>query len=251
MAKLIGTRKESSLHRDLKFTYAGQGGQTEIEVAGFVADGINAAGEFIEVQTGHFASIEKKIQKLSLLGKIRLIYPVLVTKYIEVFTARGKLQSRRKSPKRGSAWDIFDALIHAPELPLVRGLTIELVLVDAAEQRVQDGKGSWRRKGVSIRDRTLLAVHERITLHKPADFLRFVPFTKKEQFTSARLGEKAGIRVDMARKALYVLNKMGAVKRTGKQGNALVYQGTPKFITQRRKGAKDAKDFVPSLQKAR
>jgi hypothetical protein len=224
MAQSIGTRKESSLHRDLKFSYAGQDGQTEIEVAGFVADGINATGEYIEVQTGNFGSIIKKIQKLSLLGKVRVIYPVLVTKYIEVFTVRGKLRSRRRSPKRGSSWDIFDALVHAPELPLVRGLTIEIALVDAAEQRVQDGKGSWRRKGVSIKDRTLLAVHERIVLSKPADYLRFIPYAQKEQFTSADLGEKAGIRVDMARKALYVLNKMGVVKRIGKQGNTLVYQ---------------------------
>jgi hypothetical protein len=224
MAQSIGTRSESSLHRELKLSYTGQGGQTEIKVAGFVADGINASGEYIEIQTGHFASIKKKIQKLSLLGKVRLIYPVLVVKYIEVFNARGKLQSRRKSPKRGSSWDIFDALIHAPELPLVCGLTIELALVDAAEQRVQDGKGSWRRKGVSIKNRTLLAVHERILLCKPADYLRFVPFAKKDQFTSADLGEKAGIRIDMARKVLYVLNKIGVVKRIGKMGNALVYQ---------------------------
>jgi hypothetical protein len=251
MAQSIGTRSETSLHRDLKISYAGQGGRTEIEVAGFVADGINAAGEYIEVQTGNFGSIKKKLQKLSLWGKVRLIYPVIVARYIEVFTEKGKLQSRRKSPKRGSSWDIFDALIHAPELPLIDNLTIELALVDAAEQRVSDGKGSWRRKGVSIKDRTLLAVHERIALHKPADYLRFVPFAQKDRFTSADLGEKAGIRIDMARKALYVLNKIDAVKRIGKQGNALVYQVTPKFITQRRKGAKDAKDFVPSLQKAR
>jgi hypothetical protein len=224
MAQSIGTRSESSLHRELKFSYAGQGGRTEIEVAGFVTDGINAEGEYIEVQTRNFGSIKKKIQELSLLGKVRIIYPILVTKYIEVFNTKGKLQSRRKSPKRGSPWDIFDALIHAPEMPLVSGLTIELALVEAAQQRVQDGKGSWRRKGVSIKNHTLLAVHERIALQKPADYLRFVPFSSREQFTSAELGEKAGIRVEMARKALYVLNKIGMVKRIGKRGNALVYK---------------------------
>ncbi|MDR0495165.1 MAG: hypothetical protein LBG95_06025 [Treponema sp.] len=224
MAQSIGTRSESSLHRDLKLSYAGKAGRTEIEVAGFIADGINAEGEYIEVQIRNFGSIKKKIQELSQLGKVRVIYPVLVTKYIEVFNTKGKLQYRRKSPRRGSAWDIFDALVHAPELPLVSGLAIELVLVEASEQRVRDGKGSWRRKGVSIKDHALLAVYERIALQKPADYLRFVPFTLKEQFTSADLGEKAGIRVDMARKALYVLTKIGVVNRIGKKGNALVYK---------------------------
>jgi hypothetical protein len=56
MAQSIGTRAESSLHRDLKFSYAGRGGRTEIEVAGYVADGINAEDEYIEVQTGNLAT---------------------------------------------------------------------------------------------------------------------------------------------------------------------------------------------------
>jgi hypothetical protein len=119
---------------------------------------------------------------------------------------------------------LFNALVYAPELPLVRGLTIELVLVDAAEQRVRDGKGSWRRKGISIGDRTLLAVHERIRLKKPSDYLRFVPFGAKEQFTSVHLGEKAGIRRELAQKTLYTLARLGVVDKIAKQRNALVYQ---------------------------
>ena len=224
MPQLIGTRSESSLHRDLKFTYAGLGGQTEVEVAGYVADGVNAAGEYIEVQTGNFGALKKKAHELARLGKVRVIYPVIITKYIEVFNIQGKRQYRRKSPKRGNLWNIFDALIHAPELPLIRGLSIELVVVDASEHRVQDGKGARRRRGVSIKDRTLLTVYERVLLKKPSDYFRFVPFTPAELFTSAQLGERAGIGTDRARKTLYVLSKMGLVHRTGKQGNALVYR---------------------------
>ena len=226
----IGTRRETSLHRDLKFSYAGQGGQTETEVAGFVADGISATGEFIEVQTGSFGPLRKKAKKLAARGKVRIVYPVIITKYIEVFDIAGNRKYRRKSNKRGSPWDIFDALIYAPDLPLVRGIVIELALVDVTERRIQDGNGSWRRRGVSIQDRQLMALHERICLKKPADYVRFVPFSEDENFTSAILGEKAGIGVDMARKALYVLSKLGVVRKVGKQGNTLVYQAvlTPK-----------------------
>ena len=218
---MIGTSNESSLHRDLKFRYAGLDGQTETAVAGFVADGVNAEGEYFEVQTGSFAPLKKKA--LALNGRLRVIHPVIITKYIEVYSKRGKLQSRRKSPRKGTAWDLFYVLVHAPELPQTPGLVIELALVDAAEQRVQDGKGSWRRGGVSIRDRQILALRDRITLEKPSDYLRFIPYKKNEKFTSALLAEKAGIRVDLARKTLYVLAKMGIVKKTGKKGNSLVY----------------------------
>jgi len=217
----IGTHNETSLHRDLKFRYAGQDGETEASVAGFVADGINAEGEYIEVQTGSFGPLLKKA--LALRHRLRVIYPVIITKYIEVFNKRGRLQYRRKSPRRGQPWDLFNVLVYAPDLPLIPGLVIELALVDAAEKRVQDGKGSWRRHGVSIRDRQMLTLHDSITLEKPSDYIRFVPFKKDEQFTSALLAQKAGIPVDLARKALYVLVRLGIVEKTGKKGNSLVY----------------------------
>jgi len=217
----IGTKHESSLHRELKFQYAGQDGQTEAEVAGFVADGINAEGEYIEVQTGSFGPLKKKAAALR---RLRIIHPVIIVKYIEVYNKKGRLQYRRKSPRKGTPWDLFNVLVYAPDLPLIPGLVIELALVDAAEQRVQDGKGSWRRRGVSIRDRRILAVHDRITLKKTSDYTRFVPFRKNEEFTSTLLAKKAGISVDLARKTLYVLKKLKILKNTGKQGNSLVYK---------------------------
>jgi len=223
MPRSIGTRNETSLHRDLKFSYAGHNGRTEAEVAGFVADGISAEGEYIEVQTTNFASLREKIQHFTARGKLRIIYPVIITKYLEVFNAKGKRQYRRKSNRRGSPWDIFNVLIYTPDLPLLPRVSLELALVDACEQRVQDGKGSWRRKGLSIRDRQLVAVHEQICLEKPSDYRRFVPFQKNEVFTVANLGEKAGISPALARKTLYVLNKLGMVKRIGKDRNAFIY----------------------------
>jgi hypothetical protein len=227
VTKSIGTKHETSLHRDLKFRYAGQDGQTEAEVGAYVADGINAEGEYIEVQTGSFGPLKKKARELTLLGKVCIVYPVIITKYIEVFEKNGKRKYRRKSPRRGNAWDVFDALVYAPDLPLIPGLSIELALVDAEEHRINDGKGSWRRKGVSIKDRKLLAIHQRIRLEKPSDYLRFVPFGAKKRFTSAELGEKTGIPIDLARKTLYVLSRLGIVKKMGKRRNTLVYSLHP------------------------
>jgi ribosomal protein S25 len=220
----IGTRNETSLHRDLKLSYVGQGGFTEAKVAGFVADGISAKGEYIEVQTTNFAPLKKKIQKLPTGGRLRIVYPAIITKYLEVYDVNGKRLYRRKSNRRGSPWDIFNELIYAPDLSLVPRVVIEIVLVDASEQRVRDGKGSWRRKGLSIRNRKLITVHERICLKKLSDYRRFIPFNKNEKFTSADLAEKAGISRALARKTLYVLVKLGIVTRVGKQRNAFIYR---------------------------
>ena len=131
--------------------------------------------------------------------------------------------SAAKSPRSGTVWDLFRSLIYAPELPLVSGLSVELVLVDITEKRVADGRGSWRRKGASIRDRELLAWHEAIPLEKPRDYRRFAPFKRGEEFTVRDLAERAHIDTVSASKTLYVLYKMKLLKRKGKRGNSFVY----------------------------
>ena len=219
----IGKTSESSLHRFLKFRYAA-GGATEEEVGGFIADGINQNGEIIEVQTGSFGPLKKKAAHFASLGRVIIIHPVIIAKMIEVYDTKGKKLYSRKSPRKGSEWDLFDNLLYAPELPLIPGLGIELALVDVCEKRIKDGKGSWRRKGISIQDKELTAWHGCLSLECPADYLRFVPFKKGEEFTAAQLTEKAGIDAGLSRKVLYVLNKINVIHRTGKKGRAWLYQ---------------------------
>jgi len=218
---------ESSLHRKLKYQYAGKGGKTEVSAGEYVADGKRKDGEYIEVQTGNFGPLKDKVKELAASGSVRIIHPVAVKKIIEVYkpgSPLGALLYRRKSPLKGSPWDIFDALLSAPLLPLIPGLSIEVVLVDILEKRIKDGKGSWRRKGISLYDKELAACHESVLLKNPADYLRFISFKRREEFTGSLLAEREGISAVTARKALYVLTKMGVVKRKGKQGRAWVYE---------------------------
>jgi len=221
--KIITSYNESSLHHTLKFQYAGPGGKIEVEEGGFVADAMRRDGEYIEVQTGSFAPLKKKVKEFASHGKVRIIHPVAAIKKIEVFADDGAFLYRRKSPKKGSFWNLFDALLYAPELPLTEGVTIEIVLAAITEIRVRDGKGAWRRKGVSIKDKELAAWQESILLEKPADYLRFIPFKKREEFTSTLLSQREDIDIWTAQKALYVLTKMKVVKRKGKKGNSWIY----------------------------
>ncbi|MDR3166993.1 MAG: hypothetical protein LBT93_03530 [Treponema sp.] len=219
----IGTERESSLHRALKVRYAGPEGKTEVAAAGYVCDGINDQGEFFEVQTGSFGPLKQKVRELAGIGRIRIIHPIIIGKYIETFDPGGTLQSRRKSPRRGTEWDLFKALLYAPFLPLVTGLTIELALVDIAERRIRDGRGSWRRKGARITDKILETYHYSVPLITLGDYYRFLPFEGGEQFTVRELGNRARIRTDIAQKTLYVLTKLNLVERIDKRGNAWVY----------------------------
>jgi hypothetical protein len=221
---LIGTRKESSLHNALKFRYTGTGGETEKSMGDYVCDGVTEDGEIIEVQTGSFGPLKDKIRELAAFGPVRIIHPVIINKYIETLNMKGEVIRKRKSPRKGSEWDLFKNLLYAPELAAIPGLCIELALIDVLEQRKEDGKGSWRRKGASISGRELAGWHSSVSLNSKKDYYRFLPFTSKEEFTTRDLAAKARISINLAGKALYVLGKIGLVERIGKKGNSFVYK---------------------------
>ena len=218
----IGTKNESSLHRSLKFYYA-EPGKTETTMAGYVCDAIGADGELIEIQTGNFSGLKKKIPVLAKSGKVRLIYPVIAVKTIELRDTGGNLISRRKSPKKGTVWNIFDELVYAPEILKLKNLTIEIIYVDAIECRRKDGKGSWRRKGVSIEDRILQDRREGIVLKRKADWKQYFLPIKKECSTKA-LALAAKINPETARKTIYTLEKAGILKKTHKDGRSWIYR---------------------------
>lgn len=220
----IGTKREGSLHRSLKFRYTGVTGNIEVSRGAYVCDGVNEEGEMLEVQTGSFGPLKKKVPELLRLGPVRIIHPIIIRKTIETWDEAGVLLRRRKSPRKGAPWDVFKALIYAPELPLLPGLRVELALVDVLETRVLDGKGSWRRKGASITDKSVTEYHETLVFTAPKDYKYFLPFKARETFTVRALAEKAGIPAPVAAKALYVLTRIGLAKRVGKTGNAWVYR---------------------------
>ncbi|GHV58510.1 hypothetical protein AGMMS49579_26120 [Spirochaetia bacterium] len=231
---LIGTRKESSLHNALKFRYAGIAGETEKSVGDYVCDGLTEDGEIIEVQTGSFGPLRQKARELAALGPVRIIHPIIINKYIETLDETGQPIRKRKSPRKGSEWDLFKNLLYAPELAKARGVCIELALIDVLERRKEDGKGSWRRKGASISGRELAGWHSSVSLGSAKDYHRFLPFTSKEEFTTRDLAKKAQISTNLAGKTLYVLTKIGIVERTGKKGNSFLY----KIRKNNRKGLK-------------
>ena len=117
-------RKETGLHNALKFQYAGIGGNTEVKTGGYICDGITKTGEIIEVQTGSFAPLLEKVKALSSESKVRVIHPIILKKTIELFDKDGALISARKSPRKGSLWDVFKALLYAPEIAMLPNVAI-------------------------------------------------------------------------------------------------------------------------------
>jgi hypothetical protein len=221
-------KRESALHYALKIQYAGIDGETEATVSRdgdchYVCDGVTGAGEIIEVQTGSFSPLKEKIKDLSRGYSIRVIHPIILHKRIELFTKDGAVIRSRKSPAAGGKWDLFKALVYGWEIAALDNVRIELAFVDIAETRIDDGRGSWRRNGVRIAGKRLLACHPSIVLRGKADYLQFAPFAPNEQWTATDLAIRAGIRRPLARKTVFVLTKLNVIARIGKKGRAWLY----------------------------
>jgi len=107
-----------------------------------------------------------------------------------------------------------------------KNFTLEILLIKEEEIRCDDGKGSWRRKGISIFDRKLKEVVESIIFQNKQDFQRFIPINLEEPFSTKSYAKELQIAVFKARRIIYTLKNIGTIREVGKKGNLLLYNRT-------------------------
>jgi len=222
----IGTLREKSLHAALKAWYAGPEDRLEVPVDGYMIDIVR--GELlIEIQTRNFFAMKDKLAALTSSHPVRLVHPIAAERWICCLEESGaEARPRRKSPRRGRVEHLFTELVRFPRLVAHPNFSLEVLLIQEEETRLQDGRGSWRRKGWSIGDRRLLAVLERVELNGPEDYRRFLPEALPRPFTSRDLARARGIQLYLASKMLYCLREIGLVEISGRTGRSYLYQET-------------------------
>lgn len=221
---MVSVLYKSSLHSAIKDWYSLPGDRLEARVGNFIVD-IVRDGLLIEIQTRNFSAIKRKLRSLIDDYSVRLVYPIARRKWIvRVARSNGEMISRRRSPKRGKLTDLFDELIWIPHLAGEDNFSMEVLMIEDEEIRCADGKGSWRRRGVSIKDRKLLDVVERVRFVEGGDFLRFLPSDLDQPFTNRSLAREIGVSVRQSRRITYCLKKMGAIREVGKRRNELLFE---------------------------
>ena len=225
--KGIGTLREDSLHAALKAWYAQPGDQLECEVDGYVIDLVRG-DLLVEVQTGNFSAIKRKLATLLESHPIRLVYPIPSERWIVRISGDGaSVLGRRKSPKHGQVTDVFRELVRIPVLVQHPNFSLEVLLTREEVVWREDGKGSWRRGGRSIADRRLLEVISRFVFESPDDFHAFIPADLPLIFTVPDLARHTCQPSYLAGKMAYCLREMGVIEVVGKHGRALAYQVRP------------------------
>ncbi len=220
------SRRESSLHSAIKEWYFHKGDKLETRVDGYVID-IKRRNLLIEIQTANFSAIKTKLQHLLNKHKVRLVYPIAIQKWIiHKSSSSEDTFGRRRSPKRGCLFDLFDELIRIPSLFYSGNLSIEVLMIEEEETWRNDGKGSWRRKGASREDRKLVRVLETKLFEHNTDFLKILPKDLPEPFSNRNLAENLGIRISQSRRVTYSLRKIGIITYVGKNENQMLFTRT-------------------------
>lgn len=223
----ITTYRESSLHAALKERYAQQAGSDQIEVVvdGFVIDVVGPE-ELIEIQTTGFAGARRKLDQLVEQYRVVLVHPLPLEKWLVVVDEGGAIVRGRRSPRRAQLLDLFDELVYLPGLIEHSNFRIELLLTCEEEVRGPIPAGArfryprawWRL------DRRLVDVLETRRIDEPGDLAGLLPDGLPEVFTTADIVAASGRSKRLAMRAVYCLERCGAVERDGHRGRYAAYR---------------------------
>jgi hypothetical protein len=219
----IGVLREGPLHAAIKAALAGPGDRLEVPVGGFVIDLVRVDGELVEVQTGGFSALGRKLDALLDTHRFRIVYPVAAERRIVRVDGDGEIISVRRSPKRASLVDVFDKLVAFPSLLTHPHLTIEVLLLREDHVRGTRPERAGRRRR-DPGERRLIDVLDRVEVGESGDVVRMLPELPPHPFSTRELAAVFGCSVLLARRATYCLRMMGIIEAAGKRGRTPLHQ---------------------------
>lgn len=227
LQKGIGTKSERSVHAVLKNYFEPYHDSQEQKVCSYIADIVGESG-IIEIQTASFSHLRGKLAEFLPISRVTVVYPVYVKKVIVTLDGdTGEVKSRRTSPLKGSAYDIFTELFPISEFLLHENLSFTIMLLEADELRIPPesiGRKKNRRGRLSVCDRIPTALIDEVNITCPEDWQKLIPCLMDEDYTTADLAAAANIPRQTAQLALSALQRGGVAVRTGKKGHSYTYR---------------------------
>lgn len=221
--RVIGTLNEGALHAQLKAWCSLPGDRAEQKVGGYVIDLVRG-DLLIEIQTGGFAPLRRKLDALLESHPVRLVAPIAVSRRIVRVSPDGEVLSSRRSPKHERVEDVFTRLVSIPALLMHERFELEVVLAHVEEVRTFDARRSWRRRGWVVAGRSLVSVEGSALLASREDALALLPAGLPESFDTLELADAAGIDRGLAQRMTYCLRHCGALTCTEKRGRSSLYR---------------------------
>jgi hypothetical protein len=212
---VIGTLNESPLHAALKKLYGRPGDRYEVPLEGFVIDLVRGE-ELVEVQTGSFFPLRPKLERLLDHHPMRIVHPVPAERRIVRLNDQGQVVSHRKSPLKGTFFDVFEHLVSFPTLLTHPNFTLEVLLCREEQHRAPKRP----------KTRHLVEILDRLELTCAADVAALIP--TQDPFTTASLATALRCARHLAQRFVYCLKALDLVQLLGKEGRTPVYAKSQK-----------------------
>ncbi len=220
----IGTQKERTLHSVLKYYLEPDAEYHEIPIGSFIAD-IYRDDRIIEVQTGSFTPLAKKLDAFLPEFPVTIVYPIPHVKWLHWMDEEtGEISPGRKSPKKGNTYQAFIELYKIRPFLKDPNLRLRLDLIDMEEYRLLNGWSRDKKKGSDRFDRIPLTFVEEVRVDRREDYMQFIPYEIPEEFTAKDFAACAKIPVRLAQTVLLILTDLLIVERIGKQGRSYLYR---------------------------
>ena len=222
----IGTYGEKTVHAVLKNYFEPYSDGHEQKIGGYVADIVGEDG-IIEIQTAGFDKLRKKLEAFLSVSRVTVVHPIPRQKWIiTIDPETGEQGRKRKSPAKGTPYDIFPELYKIKQYLSHENFCLCIVMIDVIEYRrppEESGLRRGRRRGYVRYDRIPTELEEEIYINDKSDWLYFIPKGLPENYTSKDFGNLSGVGQQYASFVLHVLTEAGAVERVGKKGNSYLY----------------------------
>lgn len=220
----IGSLNESALHKSLKELKAVDGDVIECPVDGYIVD-IKQSNRLVEIQTSNLHRIVPKIKDLVEKYSLHLVYPIAARTTITKSLDNGS-EKQRRSPKKGTVYEVFAALVAAPTLITHPHFSLEVAMIHEEQVRVFDDQKGWRRRHWVIVERRLIELIATHCFYGAKDLWMLFAGRLPAEFTTKDIAESVQITRRLAQQAVYCLRHCGTIDIVGKKRNELIYKLT-------------------------
>ena len=234
----FSTLNESKLHHSLKILYQEiYEGRTEAPLDGYIYDIVTKNGNIIEIQTKNLAKLLPKILKIIENGhNIKLIHPIPLITRIELSNEKGKVISKRKSPKKGCIYDLFRELTGIYPVITNPHFCLEVVEIEMTEERIRtsepvqskNGRRRFRRNWLKTGKRLDEIINTR-RFSSSSDYLKLLPplpqpFCAKDLKTALNKMTDIPKRSVDAHLIIWVLSHAGLIEQVETKNRSKYYQ---------------------------
>ena len=222
MNRGIGTQSERMLHAVLKYYFEPDEAKQEVRIGRNIADIYRPEdNRILEIQTRDFGRLRGKLDAFLPQFKVTVVHPVPREKHLYWLNPdSGEMTGGSRSPKKGTAFDMLAEIYQLPDHQMHPNLSFLPVMMDVNEYRLADGYSRDGKRGSHRMERMPYALEEGFLLENSEDYralLREGPYGDilAEPFTSKDFARAVKLRGRAVSEALKVLERAGAVQKTG------------------------------------